>query len=114
MKRIEKIEVKPKPYIKEIAIYICDLCGKEGKDESMFRTCCLCKRLVHRDWSHPKEDCVESYDDGSDYPDWYCKICYKLKFVDYKIELEIIEEEQYQKEEALEQKIIKESLDAIV
>lgn len=95
---------------KKITTYVCDLCFKEDKDSSKFKTCDSCQRLACYYWEGDR--CIVSVSDewGSDYPDRYCKICYELKFEKYALERQKIEEDYESIIEQLDTKIKTESL----
>jgi len=109
MKKIKKIKIPAQPEkTVEKTLYVCDLCGKESTQNTSFRTCSLCGRLVCRGYD---SKCVE-YDpeECGDYPDAYCKICYRLTFKKYQKLRTKLREKYEEEQEKLKQKIKKESL----
>ena len=100
-KIIEKVIPEIKQHIKEEEQFFCDICGKKLYTH---RVCCLCQRDICDD--HRQND----RDDFGDYPDYYCPICYNLKFVKYDKELDDIESESIRLKELVIEKIKKESL----
>lgn len=109
MKRIEIVDIPAqKASTKQVTIYCCDLCEYESEDRRLFRTCCVCNRLV---CSTLTRRCGHSdpYETG-DYPDHYCKICYDLKYKKYDQDFSDIELNYEEEIEALTEKVREESL----
>jgi len=110
------IKVKAvKAYTKKIKIFVCDLCGKEGKDSSSFKECFFCGRLIC--YSNYKGCCAKfdkhymaDYPIG-DYPENYCKICYKLRFLKYDDDFKKMKSDYGDSMKNLEEKIKLESLE---
>ena len=71
-------------------VYTCDICGKEM---SRFRECLMCKR-------HICKECLVYEWDNSDYPDIYCKSCWKIG-EPFRKQIEIEEEKHDKLEEQL-------------
>jgi hypothetical protein len=106
MKIIKKIVI-PAQIEKTIEkeIYVCDVCKKETRN---FKQCAICERLMCYDISGK---CFYSDPHCSgDYPDYYCPICYKLRFEIYEKEINQIQLDAEKKEELIIQKIKEESL----
>lgn len=93
---------------KEVNIYGCDICGKENQRANNFKNCYLCKRFVCDNYS--KRCGNDNPNETGDYPDFYCNICFELKFKKYAQEYEDIENDYSNKLELLEKKIREESL----
>lgn len=110
MKKSIKIKVKEKTikaHVREIEIFVCDICKFESKDKTLFRYCGICKRLVCHKLS---ESCARVADDCGDYPDYYCKKCYELRYKKYEEEFRQREENRDKEDELFIEKIKKESL----
>lgn len=109
-KSVAAVPAKPATQ-KRVEKHYCDICSDQIKGR--VRVCTLCKRDCHDWWE--KKDCSASDDrDYGDYPAYYCKICHDLKFGKYDKEYYDIQEECEKKEEALEAKILKESLESTI
>lgn len=104
--KIIKIPAKPET-TKEVITYGCDICDYENKSLSMFLNCSICRRVVCK--AGPKSCHRYEYDMG-DYPDYFCFICHNLKFDVYKEELEQLELKYESDTDALEEKILQDSL----
>lgn len=107
-KIVKSIKVKPvAATTRVVEEFFCDICSEEISVRR--RVCTLCKRDCHG-WQD-KRGCSQTDDrDYGDYPDYYCSICYDLKFVKYNREYWDIQEELESKEEKLNKKILEESL----
>lgn len=110
MLREEIVEVPMvKAHTKTVEIYGCDFCMRENKDRRLFRACVSCNRLCCWQWlkdNHARQDSSGR----TDYPDYYCPICYDLLFDKYAKTIENIEEEAYNRKEEILEKIKQESL----
>ncbi len=109
MQRTKTITIPPIPQkTQEVSIYGCDVCGHESKQATSFKKCYLCGRLVCNTYN----DKCGGFDprESGDYPDFYCNICFELKFKKYAQEYEDIENDYSNKLELLEKKIREESL----
>lgn len=119
MKVTKTVKVPAKPakqavpaHTKEVEIHLCDLCAatidksQDNRYGSGSSSCYMCKCEICR-----KGKCmIREYPDGGDYGYNYCRVCHDLRFGKYRVEWEEIDREAERKEEALEAKIIKESL----
>lgn len=107
-KKTKLVEVKPtKATTRKVEEFFCDVCSDKIKGKH--RVCVLCKRDCHDWWE--KKGCSSSDDrDYGDYPSTYCMICHDLKFDKHNQEYYDIQNECEKKEDALEAKILKESL----
>lgn len=104
MQKKQTIKIPAKPATtKEVITYGCDICGWESKSKNYFITCCSCGRFVCQ---AGRNSCHRvKFDDCSDYADWYCKICYELRFTKY-------DKDYISAEVAYDKRI--ESLDALI
>jgi hypothetical protein len=94
----------------KIGKVLCDICladAAPGRYGGGGGVCQLCDRDVCA--KHKRYD-----DDGSDYPDKYCAICYELKFKKYAKDYADVEAEYERQLNALEAKVRAESLDSYV
>lgn len=115
MRTIEKIIVPPTlAHEKEVLVYVCDICGRKsqtsvgtGLSQTMGK-CVLCGRHVCRRYA---QSCAKDDPEcWGDYPDVYCPICYKIKFVTYLPERQAMEKRHEAEEEELDRKMREESL----
>jgi hypothetical protein len=67
----------------------------------------MCNRDICYEHCRYDEDC------WGDYPDKYCPICYKLKFVTYKLARREMEDKHDREVEKFEKKMKKESLEEL-
>lgn len=110
MKKIKTVkipEVKAQPAKKrEVVRTYCDFCNTVVPDHGSFGwypSCCLCGRDCCRKHNIPDQD-------WSDHPDWYCKPCYNIKFVEFARLYEEVEEQHDKAVEDLDNKVKVESL----
>lgn len=112
MRKTKTVPVKEKVIkatTKQVETIYCDVCTEQIPKGARVRVCVLCKRDCHDWWN--KQGCSQSDDrDHGDYPSYYCKFCHDLKFGKYDKEYWDLQEELEKKEDALERKILKESL----
>lgn len=103
VKIIPAVKARPEKK-KEIIKTICDFCDAEVPDNGRYSWspgCSLCARDTCREHNYPDPD------DYGDYPSWFCKICYELRFNIYEGQYyEIIRKYEKEKEEFI--KMIKE------
>lgn len=92
---------------KKMTKTVCDFCDKTVPDHGSYGWyphCSICQRDTCRD--HNK---IEPYD-YSDYPDWFCEICYDLRFNEHQEKyLDMINRHDEEKE-AFMNKLKEESL----
>lgn len=107
--------VKTEAKVKKVLTVSCDICNskidlsKDNRYGSGMSQCCLCKRDICRTVKagrYGDGTCYQMYDNGSDYWDKYCIICYPL----YIPAMRALQERHWKEEEKLEAKIKKESL----
>lgn len=110
MKKTKTVTTKKKVIpqsIKEVTKTYCDFCNTVVPDHGSYGWypgCSLCNRDTCR--KHNKPDPHEY----GDYPDWYCYICYELKFDKYEDIYAEIEESYEEELNRLEGQIREESL----
>lgn len=110
-KTVPAVPAKPATKKRVEKIY-CDVCERDCT--MRYINCVLCGREVCKyDWQRKaaERQCMGTDErDYGDYPDKYCIICHDLKFGKYDKEYEDMQEQHYKAEEALDEKIKKESL----
>lgn len=108
MKKIKTVTTPAVPaQKKKVEVTVCDFCTTTVPDHGSygwFPKCSICDRDTCR--KHNKVD-PHNYDD---YPDWYCEICYNLRYGKYQDEyLDMIDKHEREEQEFME-KLKKESL----
>lgn len=89
MKKVKKTVIPKrtiKEHTREKVVVVCDICKDEARVVVDGKPCMVCKRDVCASCSN--------YDPENmgDYPDYYCEICYGLRFEKHKHVFEKLEE----------------------
>ena len=113
MKKTKTVTVKATPeHTKEVEVIVCDICGIGAEGTSRhprITKCTICRRDIHYGYDSIGK-CCDYDDDNTDYPPYYCRICYDLRFKKYKDEAERIETDYYNAKDSMEERIKAESL----
>ncbi len=106
MKKIIKITIPAQEArVIEKEVHICDFCNLERDTTS----CILCDRSICYG-GVPKQCGVSDPKDWGDYPGYYCRICYNLKFEKYKSEFDKMDQRHYDEMELFNERLKQESL----